>query len=119
MKESRGQRRIRKQATVPSIACYAHLLGYGAQKGQWNDWPNTGNAEGYVVEYGGMAGETMAVLSAAKTVAMSIPAKPIITVGVDDQFNDTAWDSWVPSSSPGSAQTMTGAWLQLTPVTQS
>ena len=97
MKESRGQRRIRKQATVPSIACYAHLLGYGAQKGQWNDWPNTGNAEGYVVEYGGMAGETMAVLSAAKTVAMSIPAKPIITVGVDDQFNDTAWDSWVPS----------------------
>ncbi|KAF0110613.1 MAG: Lectin C-type domain-containing protein [Rhodospirillaceae bacterium] len=86
---------------------YAHLLGDGSWKGQWNDWPDEGAlafgvvAQGYVVEYGGMAGETMAVLSAAKTVAMSIPAKPIITVGVDDQFNDTAWDSWVPSSCPG------------------
>jgi hypothetical protein len=51
---------------------YAHFLS----EGTWNDLPNAGNVSGYVVEYGGMAGDPTIQISGNVTVSFPPPDDP-------------------------------------------
>lgn len=60
---------------------YAHFRGdnpYGYPQGVWNDFPNVSpEISGYVVEYGGMAGDPQISLTATSTI--NLDAKPMIS----------------------------------------
>ena len=55
---------------------YAHFY----TNGTWNDFPSSAGVDGYVVEYGGMAGDAQPVLSASTTVDVVDGAPPVTTV---------------------------------------
>ncbi|MDF2630170.1 MAG: hypothetical protein K0R39_4001, partial [Symbiobacteriaceae bacterium] len=55
---------------------YAHFYVGGT----WNDYPGNAGVQGYVVEYGGMPGDSQPVLSANATVNVVDGAPPVTTV---------------------------------------
>lgn len=66
----------------------------GAQPGEWNDFEpgrNDGAVKGYIVEYGGMAGDTPIVVQAAKTIVISTSdvTAPTLTAGAVSRTSDT------------------------------
>ena len=66
---------------------YAHYLA----NGQWNDYANTTTVQGYVVEYGGSAGDPSLILTSAANVnVVSRTATPTVTTPSAATFVNTA-----------------------------
>ena len=66
---------------------YAHYLS----NGQWNDYANTTFVQGYVVEYGGSAGDPTLTLTSSATVnVVSRTATPTVTTPSAATFVNTA-----------------------------
>lgn len=66
------------------IEHYAQMMDWTTPPGRWNDIPDAGGAgqyakQGYVVEYGGMPGDPVVQISAARNVAVAIPTPPTIS----------------------------------------
>ena len=68
---------------------YAHFY----TNGTWNDYPGNAGVEGYVVEYGGMAGDSQPVLSANATVNVVDGAAPTITGTATPAPNAAGWNN--------------------------
>ena len=66
---------------------YAHYLS----NGQWNDYANTTFVQGYVVEYGGSAGDpTLSLTSSATVNVVNRTATPTVTTPSASTFVNTA-----------------------------
>lgn len=88
----------------PPAENYAHFY---SSNGTWNDFPDSAGAsiDGYVVEYGGMPGDspTISTASSAISVNATVPAAP---TGVAASRGDTAATvSWSAPDDGGSAIT--------------
>jgi hypothetical protein len=59
--------------------------------GTWNDYPGNAGVEGYVVEYGGMPGDSQPVLSANATVNVVDRTPPVITGAPTAPANSNGW----------------------------
>ncbi|MBD1852316.1 DUF4347 domain-containing protein [Cyanobacteria bacterium FACHB-502] len=72
---------------------HAHFWGTGTQKGTWNDFLyNNGQIAGYVIEYGGMAGDPVVDLTGSVTVNVNYPVQTAAPTGLklpSDTTNDT------------------------------
>lgn len=71
---------------------YAHFWGTGSQKGYWNDFaPNNPDIDGYLVEYGGMAGDTSTVKSASRTITLTkLDPAPVLSVAGNAAYTENA-----------------------------
>jgi hypothetical protein len=83
---------------------YAHFLADGA----WNDLPNVGSVSGYVVEYGGMAGDPTIHISDNVTVSFPPPDAPTGITG-DTQLCAGHSASLTATGADGSVYWYTGS----------
>ncbi|HWI53553.1 MAG TPA: hypothetical protein VNT01_15530, partial [Symbiobacteriaceae bacterium] len=67
---------------------YAHFY----TNGTWNDYPGNAGVQGYVVEYGGMSGDSQPVLSANATVNVVDRTPPTITGTAAPAPNAAGWN---------------------------
>lgn len=62
--------------------------------GSWNDFPDSSGVDGYVVEYGGMPGDSAPQLTGTATVDVSADAPPDVSVDTANTDNTVYYVDW-------------------------